>query len=266
MSVVDALQRELKKAAFKRVPSKKHIKYRDDLGRLFVTAATPSDRLAAENAFADFRKLVTTATKYVDPRPLRARRTKTRLEPLPVEPVAVVPASPTKEELKCAAKEARLLARWEDEEKQRKEARELLRYFYKDVLYLAHILFWEDWEKHGHKPEHYTHDLGLAAGDLYCALKNDGFNPKVMLGELDGGKGGFLCVLCSGFFLDITENVVRDTPTWKEHGINFEVFWELPTVYDKKTQRFRIYQEAAHLEKDKERFTESLRREAKAGM
>jgi hypothetical protein len=73
-------------------------------------------------------------------------------------------------------------------------------------------------------------------------------------------------VLCSGFFLDITENVVRDTPTWKEHGINFEVFWELPTVYDKKTQRFRIYQEAAHLEKDKERFTESLRREAKAGM
>lgn len=199
MSVEEALVRSLKDSGFALVRSKKHLCYKDGLGRLFVTASTPSDRLASENSFAAFKKLVPSATKCVDSRPLRSRRTKTRLEPLPVEPTVVVPALPlepmctcgcglTKSAAKREAKESRLLARWEAEEREAKRQHELLRSAFEKSLWVMHNLFWDDYTQNK-TTKNWRDSMVRAAMDLYSTLKLQYFAPVVMT------RGGAVFVL-----------------------------------------------------------------------
>ena len=161
--------------------------------------------------------------------PLRAKRMHSRLEPYKF----TLSALPTKEELKAAAKEARRLARLEDEDREEKRQRELLREMFKEWVYAAHRLFWDEYSF-----ATYSKCLLRVVMDLYSSLKYEGFNPTVLIGELiDKGKqiGDVLVVKQSGFYLDVLDNEVRDASEWTaDGGVTVSLYGELYTRYDKR--------------------------------
>lgn len=243
MNTETVLSRELKSNGFTLARSKKHRCYKDLSGRLFVMASTPSDHLASDNSWSQFRRLVPTATKQQDDRPLRATRTKTRLAPMQADVLTpiVTPVVMSKEETKRLRKEERLFARWEAEDHEARRQRGLLRDYFEGVVEIMCDAFWKEWEKHDKSDETYQDSLGLVLASIYAELKTRGFNPTVCVGSVTGdgipSTSFFLTVHVSGFYLDFIENQLHETSKWLslDGSATCEVYGELTVKLNKQT-------------------------------
>jgi predicted RNA binding protein YcfA (HicA-like mRNA interferase family) len=221
------LQKNLRAHGFELARQRKHRVYKDRAGRTFVTSSTPSDRRWSAKALADLVRMCGPTGR--DSRPLRARRRHGRLEPafacLPADVVKPPrpPVNPDPAPALSRADQQRLKRR-EKHQVQRGAKIERQRAQLSDIARRAH----EFMEDEGWEPEPFT--------DCACAtfwhIKALGFQ-DVALAAADIVVNGEKCAIgiyvrVNGWFVDIFDNALRESPTWAEsRGVMVEVFSDI---------------------------------------
>ncbi len=209
------LDQALSQHGFELVRTRKHRVYKRADGTTFVTSSTPSDVRWERHALADFARIVGKTKRELTSHalPKRARRSHSRLEPLPqLAAVVVSLPNPVPEVSAQDRKLLKRLERYQANREKKRIAREkkLMPYIRKaNQMYLAeyetvpHVQF-EIAQALAQAPRRLSYD----AEPVVCGIVGES-------SVTDTAVTGFAAVRCGTYYLDFLAVKIHPAATWE---------------------------------------------------
>jgi len=210
------LDQALSQFGFALVRTRKHQVYKRADGTTFVTPSTPSDVRWERHALADFARIVgKTKRELTSPAlPKRARRSHSRLEPLPQHAPVVVPDLPNSVP-EMSAQDRKLLKRLERYQANREKKRIAREKKLMPYIVRAHQMHLAEYET----VPHVQFEIAQALAQALRRLSYDA-EPVVcgIVGEssvTDTAVTGFAVVRCGTYYLDFLAVKIHPAATWE---------------------------------------------------